>query len=91
VWFDFVFHKVPEWIDSEIDKTTDALYLLCRPDIPWTPDPLRENGGETRNILFRRYEEELKKLNLHYACVAGKGHRRVENAIQHIETFLSAK
>ncbi len=51
VWLSRVFRKIPEWIDMEIADTKDALYLLCKPDIPWEPDAVRENGGEMRNIL----------------------------------------
>jgi nicotinamide riboside kinase len=88
VWFEVVFNEVPEWIDSELAKTVDALYLLCKPDIPWVPDILRENGGEMRNVLYHRYLEELNRAGLKYACVEGFGKDRVECARYQINLFL---
>jgi nicotinamide riboside kinase len=37
-------------------------YFLCKPDIPWEEDPLRENS-ENRDELFEIYLQELKKQN----------------------------
>ncbi|MBN1951737.1 MAG: ATP-binding protein [Bacteroidales bacterium] len=90
IWFEVAFGKAPEWVDREIAMTGDALYLLCRPDIPWEPDPLRENGGEMREKLFIRYEEELKHHGLRYAYLEGTGSERTKNALHHITTFLKA-
>lgn len=91
VWLDKVFHKLPDWIDTEIAKTKNDLYLLCRPDIPWEPDPVRENGGSMRQVLFDRYEHELKKAGLNYAFVEGLGEARVKNAVEKITTFYHIK
>jgi NadR type nicotinamide-nucleotide adenylyltransferase len=87
VWFDKVFHRCPEWIDIEISKTINDLYLLCRPDIPWVPDRVRENGGHMREVLFDLYENELKNAGLNYAYVEGDGEDRIKNAILQINTF----
>jgi nicotinamide riboside kinase len=84
VWFDKVFNKIPAWIDPEIVKTNDCLYLLCRPDIPWEPDPVRENGGTMRQVLFDIYESELKKAGLSFAFVGGMGEDRVACAVEQI-------
>lgn len=47
-------------------------YILCRPDIDWEPDPLRENP-EDRERLFELYEETLQRLGLSYEyLVRGK-------------------
>jgi NadR type nicotinamide-nucleotide adenylyltransferase len=91
VWLQRVYGTVPEWIDFEIQRTKNDLYLLCRPDIPWEPDRVRENGGEMREILFRDYENELRQAGLHFAIVDGKGDERVSNALKRVEEFLSNK
>jgi nicotinamide riboside kinase len=88
VWLMHVYQKKPGWIDQEISKTKDALYLLCKPDIPWEPDGIRENGGIMRSILFNRYLHELKLAGLRYAFVEGAGLERVNNAIHCIQTYL---
>lgn len=91
VWFDLVFHKIPGWIDVEIARTKHDLYLLCRPDIPWEPDPVRENGGPMREVLFNRYENELSIAGLSYAYVEGDGEARVNCAIKQITDFYSIR
>lgn len=90
VWFRRVFNKIPLWIDSEIAKTKDALYLLCKPDLPWEPDGVRENGGEMRKILLDEYEKELQLAGLNYAFVEGFGKERVNCAENKIQNFNKA-
>lgn len=89
VWFDWLYKKHPAWLDKEILKTKRDLYLLCKPDIPWYPDEVRENGGETRNQLFVAYETELKKFGLHYKYVSGSGPERISNACNMLDLFLA--
>ena len=79
--------EIGDWIDKEISGTKDALYLLCKPDIPWEPDAVRENGGEMRTILFNDYRTELQKAGLHFAFVEGSGTDRVNCAINRIRNF----
>lgn len=91
IWFVEVYGKYPDWIDSEIKKTGSDLYLLCKPDIPWIQDNVRENGGEMREILFNEYETELKNANLNYCIVKGKGDVRYENAERAVKEFLKER
>lgn len=91
VWFEWVYRKYPSWIDDELKKTRDALYLLCKPDIPWFPDGMRENGGKNREILFQTYENHLRYLGLHYRYVSGQGDMRMENACRQVEEFINEK
>jgi nicotinamide riboside kinase len=89
VWFKRVFEVIPDWIEQEIYKTKNDLYLLCKPDIPWEPDPVRENGGEMREILFNEYIHELVDEGLNYAYVEGKGNERINTAVNEVQKFLS--
>jgi nicotinamide riboside kinase len=93
IWFDKVFNKIPEWINKEIakTKTKNCFYLLCLPDIPWEPDPVRENGGPMRQVLFDLYELELKKAGLNYSYVKGLGEARIICAMKQITTFYNLK
>ena len=43
-------------------------YMLCVPDIPWAPDPLRENPVD-RDRLFSVYENELKNMGATYTVL----------------------
>jgi nicotinamide riboside kinase len=89
IWFKRVYGRMPYWIDSEIQKTKNDLYLLCKPDIPWKIDSVRENGGEMREILFNDYENELRLAGLNYAIIDGQGVERIENAMKKVQEFLS--
>ena len=89
VWFLEVFKKYPEWLDSEISKHKIDLYLVCKPDIPWVPDPLRENGGEKRDYLMGRYLEEIKKTGCSFMLIGGKGEERYRNALDSVRRHFS--
>jgi nicotinamide riboside kinase len=91
VWFDKVFKKIPDWLDTAIAASKNCLYLLCRPDIPWEPDPIRENGGPMRQVLFDAYEYELKKANLPYAYIEGMGATRIDCAMNQISNYFNQK
>jgi nicotinamide riboside kinase len=85
VWLEVVFNSKREWIDQAIKSAAIDLYLLCAPDIPWIPDPLRENGGEMRDILFDMYRTHLEAFELPYRIIVGSGEERIRNAIFAIE------
>lgn len=88
VWFEVVFQKIPGWLEDEIQSTKVDLFLLCDTDIPWVPDPVRENGGEKRNLLQLRYIENIKKYNFTFQTIKGENNLRFENALQYIKLLL---
>ena len=89
IWFVRVYKRYPEWIDTEIEKTRNDLYLLCYPDIPWVQDGVRENGGIMRDVLFHDYENELKKAKLNFSVIRGEETERFENAYKAVMDFLN--
>lgn len=88
IWFEWVFDQVPDWLDDAIIDHPVDLFLLCRPDIPWVPDPLRENGGEQRERLFQIYKNELLTFGFHLAEVGGSGEQRVLDAIEAVKSNI---
>lgn len=58
-------------------------YFLCKPDIPWEPDELRESEHE-RDILFNIYELNMKQLGWNYTILFGD----VENRKSIIRTTM---
>ena len=88
IWFKLVFNKVPDWIDKKIKDSNIDLFLLCNNDIPWIPDPVRENGGEMREKLFEIYKEELTQYGFNYKIVKGSGDDRFSNALKLVNDFL---
>lgn len=76
VWFELVYQRVPQWLDDAMREAEFDLVLLCAPDLPWVADSVRENGGEQRERLFERYENELKGFGMDWELVSGKGEAR---------------
>lgn len=85
VWFDVVFGRIPEWIESHIASTKIDLFLICAPDLPWIADPVRENGGGMRQKLFERYCNEIEHYGFSHEIVMGSGEIRVQNALKLIK------
>lgn len=68
-------------IDPEIEKywqeTEFDLFVLCHPEIPWVPDPLRENPFD-RDRLFDIYLNELEQSGKPFIIVRGSPEERIE-------------
>lgn len=88
VWLQVVFEESPAWINTAIREHKPDLVLLCYPDLEWVPDPVRENGGEMRNQLFRIYEENLKEYAYPYHVIKGREEERKNNALAAINTYF---
>ena len=81
VWYEDKFQAIPEnwwltWLGLHFDHI-----LLCSPDLPWAPDPLREDPGR-RDHLFMRYAELLKASHKSFSVISGQGESRLNNALQ---------
>ena len=88
VWFDFVYKKRPEWLDSYIKNSSIDLFLVCDIDLPWVFDPVRENGGENRQILQNIYIDHLKNYGFNFKIVSGEGEERIKNAIHFVDQLI---
>ncbi|MEE2700246.1 MAG: ATP-binding protein [Bacteroidota bacterium] len=88
IWSNYKYGFCDSWILEQIEKqrTENRLYLLCKPDIPWEADPLRENSND-REVLFEIYKKELEKVICKYAVIKGKN--RSEVAIKKITDLIS--
>ncbi len=87
IWSEVVFGRCDPWIQEEIKNHPYDLYLLCYPDLPWEPDPLRENP-DNREELFRLYKQELETRRLPFSIIRGMGQERLQKAIQAVENIL---
>jgi len=88
VWYDEVFHLIPDWLTDAIRTYGAGHYLMCQPDIPWEPDPLRENPGR-REYLNSRYEQELMKAGYPFYPITGIGEARFKCAVAVVDAILS--
>lgn len=70
-----------EKYDESLDLNNDLLaakhYILCYPDIPWEPDPLRENPND-RIRLFHFYKFYLNKMGAQYTILRGSDRNHLE-------------
>ncbi len=88
VWFLECYQTCPDFIDRAIREIPIDLYLLCRTDIEWVNDPVREHSDLDRERLFSRYQDELIRYGASYRIIEGRGESRLYNAIQALqETF----
>lgn len=71
IWALEVFMKPISLPNNNLDKKH---YLLCKPDIKWVADPLRENPDD-RDRLFEVYEEYLKTKGMSFE-ILGKDERK---------------
>jgi nicotinamide riboside kinase len=88
VWFEVVYGEAPFWIHEAIVSAPVGLFLLCDTDLPWEADPLRENGGEMRNILSEKYRKNLLNYEFNFRTVTGHGEKRLQHALQIIREWL---
>ncbi len=84
IWSQEKYQTCHPWILDQLQKQQIDLYLLCAPDIPWQPDPQRENP-EDRHRLFTIYQHELEKSHME---IRGDEDQRLSIAIQAVDSLL---
>ena len=86
LWQQDKFNLSPAVETSLLQQRPD-LYLLCRPDLPWEYDPLREDPHR-RNLLFLRLREKLLDLKAPLVEVSGFGESRNKKALKALDRLL---
>jgi len=87
IWAEEVFGKCPPEIEQGIEEEADHVYLLCAPDLPWEPDPLRENPTD-RDRLFELHRREIERLGRRCEIIRGTGDTRLACAETALRRFL---
>jgi nicotinamide riboside kinase len=75
-------YGTPLELDADNYCGRDFTYLLCQPDIPWTPDPGQRDGPATRERFHRLFETELQSAGIPFYPVSGEGEERIRNALR---------
>lgn len=89
VWSEYVFGRCEAWILEEIARRPYDAYLLCRTDLPWTKDELREYPDlATRDRLFHIYRDILVNQSTPWAEIGGQADQRLQQAIDAVEKLL---
>jgi NadR type nicotinamide-nucleotide adenylyltransferase len=90
VWSEYVFGTCPTFILDEINKQDFNLYLLCKPDIPWVKDELREYPDEKpRQELFQIYKDILINQQTPWIEISGSFETRHQKAVAAIDDLLA--
>lgn len=76
------------WIEDEARRRRGNLYLLCAPDVPWTPDGVRDRPLD-REAMFERFSDVLREFGAPMGVVRGLGVSRMQNALEAIRTGLA--
>ncbi len=86
VWCEFVFGQCHDFILDEITKRKYDLYLLCKPDLLWVKDELREYPDlETRDKLYHIYKDLLINQSTPWVEVSGGYNERLAKAITAVD------
>jgi len=90
IWSIYKFKYCESWILDQIEKQKQEsrIYLLCKPDIPWEADSLRENRNN-RMELFNIYLKEINNLRHKYYIIDGEN--KLEKSIKKISPILLKK
>ncbi|WP_286755171.1 ATP-binding protein [Roseivirga sp. UBA838] len=87
IWSEFKYGHCDPWILQQLSMNQASYYLLTYYDVPYEEDPLRESP-ENRPELFDLYEKALKEYGVAYEVVQGSFQKRLETAIQKINSIL---
>ena len=88
VWSEFVFNQCSFDILNGIVHQKYDLYLLCKPDIPWVSDELREYPDlMTREKLFHHYKDIMINQSVPWIEINGSFENRFQlasDAVNHL-------
>ena len=85
VWCEYVFKKCHQFILDQIVKRKYDFYLLCKTDLPWIADELREYPDlESRERLYHMYKDLMINQSTPWIEIAGDYEKRLQKAIDFI-------
>ena len=90
LWSVFKYHSCDPFISDSFSERQPNVYLLMTPDLPWKPDPLRENPFD-RDELFNIYQKELGTTGIPFYEIAGNGDERIEMAKKIVDSLIGKK
>ncbi len=87
IWWQEKFGPAPERLSQAYADQSERHYLLCRPDLAWAHDLMRENPHD-RGRLYALYKADLRARKLNYDEVYGEGDARLGQAITIVSEVL---
>jgi len=88
VWSEFVFGQCHKFILDQIVIGKYDAYLLCKPDIPWVQDELREYPDETTRIrLYHYYKDLMIHQSTPWVEIDGEYEERTTKAVEFVDSL----
>jgi nicotinamide riboside kinase len=88
VWCEYVFNQCHTWILNRIVERKYDYYLLCKPDLPWVKDELREYPNEKpRQELYHIYRDNMTEQEVPWALISGSYEERLQQAISIVDKW----
>lgn len=89
VWMQYYNYKIPTFIQNYWENAPYTHYLLCKPNIPWIKDELRNNEKD-RDQIFNTFENMLKKYNRPYSIINAPLNDRSAQAFAIVKQLMDA-
>lgn len=83
------FGRCPGWIEEEIGLRRYDLHLLLDIDVPWVPDPLRDQG-HARPEFRDLFQRELLAHGCKFVEISGDWDARFAKAVEAIEIIRAS-
>lgn len=80
----------PTWIEHEARARRADLYLLGSPDLPWSPDGVRDRPLQ-REELFMEFTRALERIGARVVVLRGEGAARSAQAERAVLALLSER
>ena len=83
VWSEIRFGICHKWILDTFASNISMQqrhYFLCDCQVPWEPDPMRENADD-REELFQLYQQKLEHHQVDYSIIEGNVDERVAQSM----------
>ena len=84
IWSEYRYERCHPWILERLAQAPERLYLLTGTDVPWEPDPLRENPLD-RDEIYELYRRALVELQRPFLELTGSTETRIETLSRHLE------
>jgi nicotinamide riboside kinase len=81
------FGSCPLWIERLAASRRADLYLLCRPDLPWAADGVRDRPA-AREEIHALFAAALAAAGARVVEVTGRGSEREARAVAALDAFV---
>jgi NadR type nicotinamide-nucleotide adenylyltransferase len=88
IWSELYFGECPEWVRAEAARRRYDLYLLLDIDVPWVPDPQRDQP-HTREWFRERCRAALRARGARFVEIGGGWEQRFARAVAAVEGLIS--